>query len=215
MTDLNMNTKLPGLNAINGFVAPADALYVIFIGGNDVRDALRITDRYEAKSIVLNAAKEVKLAIENLSQAGAKSFLLVNAPNVGIIPETRLIADETANKQLISRARKLSKLYSKALNKVAAQIEDEKNIEITEFNLFRFFNQLVRKAKKYGFTNTTDACVSTVTFLPHPECDFDTFIFFDEIHPTARVHAIVGNAMAEVILDEYEDEDDEHNNNDD
>jgi len=207
---IDLNTQVLAFQVNHNFVAPSDALYVVFIGGNDVRSALIVADNKEAKAIVKTAAKEVKSAIENLSLIGAKSFLVVNAPNIGIIPETQLIAAATANPDLIDRGRMLSKKYRKALHKAVESLEEHNDIEIAEFDLFRLFNRLVKNADKHGFTNTTDACFSSVTFSFHPDCNFglnfDQFIFFDEIHPTARVHAMVGEAMAEAMLDtEYDD----------
>jgi len=207
---INLNNQILAFQANHGFVAPPNALYVIFIGGNDVRTALMTVNNKEARSIIKAAAKEVKSAIENLSLIGAESFLVVNAPNIGIIPETQLIASATENPDLIGRGRMLSKKYRKALHNVVENLEEHNDIKIAEFDLFRFFNRLVKHADKYGFTNSTDPCFSSNTLKFHPDCNygqnFDQFIFFDEIHPTARVHSIVGKAMAESVLDdEHED----------
>ena len=200
---IDLNTQVLAFQVNHGFVAPSDALYVIFIGGNDIRSALNTADKKEAKSIVKAAAKEVKSAIKNLYHIGGRSFLVVNSANIGTIPETRLIAAATENPDLIDRGRKLSKKYRHALHKVVKSLEYHNDIEIAEFDLFRFFNRLVRNADKHGFTNTTDACFSSATSSFHPDCNFglnfDQFIFFDEIHPTARVHSIVGDAMAESL----------------
>lgn len=212
---LDLATQIYLFNLNHQFVAPSDALYVVFIGGNDVREALVETDKMTPKMRVKNAANAVRAAIESLSLSGAKSFLVVNAPNVGIIPETQLIADATSNPELVKRARKLSQRYRGALHEAVEQLEEQHEIEITEFDLFKFFNKLVENADEYGFTNSTEACFSSVSFRFNTGCElganFDQYIFFDEIHPTARVHAIVGNAMAEAILEEDDEEDDEEN----
>ena len=215
---LDLGTQVHLFNLNHQFDAPSDALYVVFIGGNDVREALVETDKMAAKMRVKNAANAVQAAIESLTLSGAKSFLVVNAPNVSIIPETQLIAAATNNPELLKRARKLSQKYRGALHEVVELLEEQHEIEITEFDLFKFFNKLVENADEYGFTNSTEACFSSVSFSFNPGCgdlgeNFDQYIFFDEIHPTARVHAIVGEAMAEAILEE--DDDDEEEDNDD
>ena len=207
---LDLNTQVLAFQVNHSFVAPSDALYVLFIGGNDVRSALVAADNREAKSIIKAAAKEVKSAIKNLSLIGAKSFLVVNAPNIGIIPETKIMAAATESPDLIGRGRMLSNKYRKVLHKAVESLEEHNDIKITEFDLFKFFNRLVKNADKHGFTNTTDACFSSVTLSFHPDCNFgqnfDQFIFFDEIHPTARVHSIVGEAMYKSILDNDHDD---------
>lgn len=218
----DLSTQILGFQINHGFVAPSDALYVVFIGGNDVRSArsVAVASFAQAKLIVQAAANEVRQAIETLAQAGARSFLLINAPNVGALPETRLIADAINDPKLVKRTRKLSNLYRKELHKIAEDLGDdddnddeyyngdENELNIAEFDLFKFFNKLLKKAGKLGFTNTTDPCFSQQTLSFHPDCNFganfDQFIFFDEIHPTARVHALIGDALFQA-LEEQDD----------
>ena len=172
-----------------------------------------VPNRTEAKVIVRDAASGVRNTIEALAQVGARKFLLVNFPNIGAIPETRLLADAFGKPELIKRASKVSKQYRNRLHKIAEQLEDESEIEIVEFDLFKFFKKLLRKADHLGFTNTTEACFSSITFSFHPDCNFganfDQFIFFDEIHPTARVHALVGEALFEALEEDDDDDDDD------
>ena len=207
----DLNTQLISFHSNHGFVAPADALYVMFIGGNDVRDAVYLPDLAVAESLVKAAATAVRHAIESLAQAGAQSFLLVNAPNISVIPETRFYAAN--NPELIDRALLLSNLYKAALHDTVGKLKEDNNISISEFDLFKFFNKLLTKAEKYGFSNSTEACFSTLIYqedIFHPDCNygmnFDQFIFFDEIHPTTRVHELVGEAFYKKLEDdEYDD----------
>ncbi|MFW2373915.1 MAG: SGNH/GDSL hydrolase family protein [Gammaproteobacteria bacterium] len=209
----DLNTQLISFQTNHGFMAPADALYVMFIGGNDVRDALYVADFTVAKLQVKAAAAEVQHAIESLAQAGAQSFLLVNSPNIAVIPETRLMASYTDDPRLTHRAHKLSKLYRTLIHEITRKLDHDNNINISEFDLFKFFNKLVKKADRYGFSNSTDACFSPSAYpetLFHPDCNygmsFDQFIFFDEIHPTARVHELVGEALYKTLKKhEYDD----------
>jgi len=216
---IDLNTQVMLFLANHGSIAPSDALYVMFIGGNDLRAARDVTSFVDAKVIVKEAAKEVRKTIETLAQTGASTFLLVNFPNIGAIPETQLIANATSNPELIKRASKVSKLYRKELHKIAEQLEEENEINIVEFDLFDFFKKLLRKADSLGFTNTTDPCFFSGAVIPgfNPECNFganfDQFIFFDEIHPTARVHALVGEALFEAL--EEDDDDDDGEDHDD
>ncbi|HHI94238.1 MAG TPA: hypothetical protein ENK04_12110 [Gammaproteobacteria bacterium] len=199
---IDLGTQILSFQA-NHIVAPADALYVILIGGNDVRDARDETNFWLARSKVKDAAAKVRKAVENLARIGAHSFLLVNSPNIGLIPETQLIATTTDDPDLITRTRALSKLYQRELRRAATHLRYTRYVHITEFDLFSFFNDLVENAADYGFNNTTDACFSSSNLTFHPDCDsganFDQFIFFDEIHPTARVHALIGEALYESL----------------
>ncbi len=187
----------------NHVIAPADALYVIFVGGNDVRDVRSETNSILARSKIKAAAANVRKAIQTLSRAGARSFLLISSPNIGLMPETRLIATATNDPGLIERATKLSKQYQDELYKMTRYLKYTSRAKITRFDLFDFFNDLIENADYYGFSNTTDACFNSADTTFHPDCNsgsnFDEFVFFDEIHPTARVHELVGEALYETI----------------
>jgi phospholipase/lecithinase/hemolysin len=60
------------------------ALYVIMIGGNDVRNAALQGTGLPA---VQDGVQTELAAISTLSGEDARNFLIVNVPNVGIIPE--------------------------------------------------------------------------------------------------------------------------------
>ncbi|MCF6338542.1 MAG: SGNH/GDSL hydrolase family protein [Gammaproteobacteria bacterium] len=202
MEPMDLDIQIVSFQA-NHIVAPADALYVIFVGGNDVRDARSATNSILARAKVKAAAAKVRKAIQTLSRAGARSFLLVSAPNIGQMPETRRIAATTNDPGLIERSRKLSKMYQDELYKMTRYLKYTSRAKITRFDLFDFFNELVADADSYGFSNTTEACFNSADATFHPDCDagsnFDAFVFFDEIHPTARVHELVGEAFYDAI----------------
>lgn len=65
-------------------------------------------------------------------------------------------------------------------------------------NLFDFSRDIFANADGYGVTNTTGSCLVGVTFpsSPKPECYFETYAFFETIHPTAKLHGRIGDAIA-------------------
>ena len=200
---IDLDTQILSFQANHGYVAPNDALYVFLIGANDVRAALYEPDIIIADSIIKTAKNKIRDAIKNLHQSGARSFLIINSPNMAQIPETRLMAAATNDSELLSRANELSTRFNKKLHRVVERLEDNKGIHITEFNLSKTFSKVIETASEYGFTNNADACFSSISYTFHPDCNYglnaDQFIFFDEIHPTARVHAMFGEAFYDAL----------------
>lgn len=200
----------------HGYIAPTDALYVIFIGGNDVLHTRRVSDE-EAAVIIQQAADSVRSAITSLSLSGARSFLLVNSPNAALVPAAITIASQLNSPEYLERLRKFSKLYRNKLHAIEDDLEHALGINIREFDLFTYFNKLIRKADDYGFINSTEGCFDRSTISFHPDClyglNFDKFVFFDELHPTARTHALIGEAMYQRLIEK--DDDDEHEKYDD
>ncbi len=181
-------------------IAPADALYVVFIGGNDVFDASEIIDTATAQQTVDIGVTVEGQQIQTLINAGAKFILVINVVDISVVPATNLLAAATQNPQLIKHAHKLTKRYNKKLKRTLKALNHNNKIELVRFDLFEAFKNLLNDAKDAGFTNTTDACFSSITFTFSDGCNmganFGQYIFFDEIHPTARAHAIIGHQIA-------------------
>jgi len=183
--------------------APAGALYVVFIGGNDVRDARDAGDHHEAGRILRRAAHAVGDALAALNAAGAQSFLVMNAPDLGNIPETRLLALATGDEGLIKRATRYSRRFNRLLGHGVREFGRSTGAAAVVYDVFGFLNDLRDNAAGLGFANKDDACFSTVSFTFHPDCGFgaffDRFVFFDEIHPTAHTHERAGRSMYALV----------------
>ncbi len=193
---------------------PEDALYVVFIGGNDIRYARDERDNRAAADMIIEAVTSVETALEALVSAGARHLLVANAPDIGGIPETHMIADAPGKRLFSKRATWLTRMFNWKLKQAVLRIEREFSIRIIEFNTFRFLRFILRNHEVFGFDNTKDACYLSFfepvqTYNPgicENETDFARFVYFDEIHPTAKVHSLVGRAMVEAVEDEYSDE---------
>jgi outer membrane lipase/esterase len=179
----------------NGGTAPSDALYVVFIGGNDVRDARDEPNKHLAKGIIRDAVKSINVSVRSLVAAGAKAIMVINVPDIGATPESQQSSDE----ELSERATELTKQFNKELSGRMHRIERDLNLDLIDFNLFQFFRFVIKNSIALGFTDNDDACFSSVIFIFHPDCNFDKFVFFDEFHPTKRVHERVGRALFAIV----------------
>jgi len=86
---IDLNTQVALFLANHGGVAPANALYVMFIGGNDIRQARSTADWTAAVQLLDEAAKTIATEMQVLAASGAKNWLVVNSSDIGRIPETR------------------------------------------------------------------------------------------------------------------------------
>ena len=217
--DINLPTQINSYLAFNQYQADQDALYIIMIGGNDIRAAREAFingswgEIFTASSRLNEATDSIQQQLYKLVSAGAQNIMLVNAPNIGAIPETDIVAlnlknntenfrDQFIAKNLEEIAEFLTLNFNRKLKRVAKRVSKETGIKINHFNLFKFFNKLNKNYLKEGFSNNTDACIYIITQngTPNPSCNLDTFLFYDEIHPTANVHALSGNALYQAIV---------------
>jgi len=219
---IDLPTQVTLFLANQGGVASADSLYLMLIGGNDIRDARDVPDPAIAEGIIVGAVTSQLQQLQVLVASGAEKIVVLNVPDIGGIPENAVLSALFGDDTISRRATRLTKAYNKALKRGVRRLVKASRADIAVFNTFGVFREIIEDAEENGFTNTTDACFSSISFTFNPGCafgaNFPQYIFFDEIHPTARVHEMIGQSLLERISDQEddddEDEDDEDNDDD-
>ena len=187
--DIDLKAQVEAYLDPRGYVADPDALYFIFIGGNDVIAAVEEPDFVQAGAIIRQAVDGIDNAVRELVAAGARTLLVGNFIDLGTAPISRdLGISEIATLR--------TKQFNRGLSQRIRLLEHFLNIDIHEFDFFALGEDFFASAKELGFTNTTDSCLA----LPAEACDFDTFVFFNEVFPSARVHQLVGNEIVSTLI---------------
>jgi phospholipase/lecithinase/hemolysin len=174
-----------------------DALYVVMIGGNDLRAARNSDSEVVAYSIVDRAVAEIRTTLAMLLQLGATKILVVNTPDIGRIPET--LQKSLQDPGIKARSTALTKRFNTTLGSIIRSLRSQYGTAIVEFDLFTQFNRILDNSLKYGFTNNDEGCFNPNNYSFHSDCqygnEFDRFVFFDSLHPTAKTHKLIGEAM--------------------
>jgi phospholipase/lecithinase/hemolysin len=176
-----------------GFVAPSDALYVIQIGGNDIRDAVATGDPVQGAMILQAALTSIASAIQTLYAAGARNFLIWSVPDAGLTPLAQFL--ETLIPGTIAAASLATTTFNAGLSAALAPLAALPGINLVPFDAYTLVNTIVAAPGAFGLTNVTDACV-TPNVAPFACQNPDDYLFWDGIHPTAAAHAIVAQAVA-------------------
>lgn len=191
-----------------GNSAPSDALYVVEIGGNDLRDALvafvdtvqkggtQAQAQAAAAEVITEAVASIGTQLQALASAGAQRFLVWKVPNIGLTPAIRGLA--TKNPAISGLADSLTQAFNSALEaKVLAPLEAS-GATVTRLDVYSKLNEVVANGANFGLTNVTDACITPST--PPFECQQpDDYLFWDGIHPTAAGHAIIAQLANSVV----------------
>jgi len=170
--------------------ADPNALYVIGIGGNDLR-FLDATYQYGSTpySDPLTMLGNLAYSLNFLISQGARNFLIANVPDVGLAPESAGHRQESTD---------LAKTYNALLAGYLNTLALSQQVAIAQLNLFKLIDDVVADANSggtlYGMHNGTDSCWTGAV-----SCD--DAVFFDYLHPTAQVHAL-GGAAALALLPE-------------
>jgi phospholipase/lecithinase/hemolysin len=185
---------------------PTD-LFVIWIGANDVDDALNALsiDPSEATSAgIIQAA--VTAVITNVQTlyfgAGARMFLIVNVPDFANTPYVRFLG-ANFDPQIPALATLFTGFYDGALSQMVAALNAGLPLQQNQFirllDANALFDQILASPDSFGLTNTTDRCTvpgvigNAICSTPHQ------YLFWDGIHPTTTVHSAVAQRALEVL----------------
>ena len=185
---IDLPQQIGAFTAHVGGQADPKSLYVVFIGGNDVRTAAKA-----GTTDFVNSGVATEIAgVQALINDGAKHLLVVNVGNVGGIPE---FAQQDPAQAAAATAD--SVLYDLLLaGGVTDLLGANPGVDIKLFDFYAFSAAVAAHASDLGITNTTDPCLKS-NFTPNANCFdpvtqhilFDKFLFWDNIHPTAEVQA--------------------------
>ncbi len=184
----NLSSQVDAFLRAHSNSAPKDALYVLFIGGNDVLDALQTSD----KRVITHAVETIDENLRELNYAGATSILVVNVPDLGLTPRVRALGTVVAK-----QATRLTIEFNSQLLKQIHKIEQDRHIDIVNFDFFRLSHTVSENSIGMGYLNSTEACLFNTSCVEGAQ--FDDFIYFDDIHPTADAHKRIGHAMYTLV----------------
>jgi outer membrane lipase/esterase len=169
-------------------VTDPTGLYVLFAGGNDLRDAGGLGTEAARQAAAAAAAGRVVTQAGQLAGAGARTGLLFSFPSLGATPEAQAIPGRPAIQDA------LASTFNATLAAGLAGLQT--SLPGTTFLNFRldnlFANILIDASaggRLYGLTNLAVPC-----FLAGaPSCDVS--VFADALHPTTRTHQIIAGSV--------------------
>jgi outer membrane lipase/esterase len=178
-----------------GGAAPADALYIVWFGGNDIRDALvaAASDPTLATSqeIITAAVTAEAEGISQLYAAGARKFLVLNAPNIALAP-----AVTSQGPAAVGGALLLSQGFNDGLNGALDNLQLAlPGVEIYRFDAFGFLSAVVADPDAYRYHDVVDACLSFFVIEDVRCQQQNRYLFWDAIHPTRFTHRVLAKEV--------------------
>jgi outer membrane lipase/esterase len=190
----NLEVQVGAFLQRSGNVAPSDALYVIAIGGNDVRAAAAAADPLPALQA---GAQGIATQIAILYARGARNFLVWNSPDLGLTPA--LLALDQVLPGSAAGASFLSQTFNDVFLAAAlAEADTLPGIAITRFDAFTRLHEVVAQPQAFGLSNVTSACITPQSAPFHCQ-NPDEFLFWDGIHPTRAAHGIIAHEVVTTL----------------
>ena len=170
-------------------------LFTVLVGGNDFVFYRRTPEQ------VINSVSE---ALQTLIDSGASNILVLNLPDASRAPIFKV---RTSGPIVAGNI----KDYNHRLSELVSQIQTKyPEIKIKLFDSYKMYGQLLDNPGLGGVSNTTDSClaidnVSTLNFfysIPlRKEChDPKQFVFWDNVHPSTKVHKLLANYVYRDIV---------------
>jgi phospholipase/lecithinase/hemolysin len=186
--------------------ADAGALYVLWIGANDLSDAIPQAAAGNPTAIndaITTATLGIGAAIQDLSSRGARHFLIPNMPDLSLTPQVR----SYGSGQLSALAQSASQAFNVALEGTLDQAAFG-TLDLRQFDVYAAQTSITNNPSAYGFNNVTTACYTgDVNGLPvsgGPPLSVcatpGTYMYWDYEHPTDALHAQLGEmALAAAV----------------
>lgn len=173
------------------------SLVALEIGGNDVRDALvAAASGQDTAPYIQGALASLTNTIATLYAHGARRFLLLNVPDPARAPSVRLLDQQVPG--AAAAASQLSRLFNAGLAGVVQYANGLDGVHVSVLDVHGLLEEIMASPGTYGFTNTTDACV-TPNVPPFQCAQPDEHVFWDGVHPTRAVHALMAQRAIAVI----------------
>jgi phospholipase/lecithinase/hemolysin len=157
-------------------------LFIVWGGAIDVLNATSDDD-------VIEAGINQTLNIQRLVDAGATQFIIPNLPPLGSVP--RLNGSPATSVP----ATEASELYNEVLSggvDLLRFVDFEKHPQLSEMDVFSLFDQIVAAPSAYSLANVTMSSQG----MP---VDPDTYLFWDDLHPTTRGHNILAVTASGIL----------------
>jgi len=191
----NLNNGLNGLvypgllDEIASFTASRSAaeaegaLFVVWAGANDF--FLALATGQSPQALIGNGVGNTVQAIQRLWKAGARHILVVNVPDLGRTPYA-------LGRNVGAPVTQLSAAYNQVLNSALDGLASA-GIPTIRMDAFALLREMVTQPAQFGFTNVTDPLIVVGG-------NADEFLFWDNVHPTTKGHAVVAEAAADSLI---------------
>ena len=173
------------------------ALYTLDIGANDISAALT-TFPTDPSTVVSQAVANTVSAVVELYNDGARDLLFYEVPDAGLTP----LVFGTPPQSLISG---IALTFDQAVLAGLTAL-NAPGLKIFDLQTFGLFDEIVGDPMAFGFNPTTihDACLDMATgalcsTLPAVQ---DTYLFWDDVHPTERGHSITASVARALVAPE-------------
>lgn len=182
-----IDSFVQGKNDKPNTISP-DTIVSVWAGGNDAIDAITNGGSIADKA---NSVKgQLSSSLDRLYEAGARHFLVPNMPDFTKVP--RFLNVHSPAPQETTEA------FNKAIGQSIGEFKNNHPDAIVyASNVAGMLGTVIRNPDVFGYKDVTHACIRSDECNKAPTGSElqNTYLFWDDIHPTTRTHNYVANYM--------------------
>jgi phospholipase/lecithinase/hemolysin len=178
----NMGQQVSDYLATNPVIT-SKTLYIVWGGANDLIAATSTND-------IVNAALRDAAIVQQLISAGATDIIVPNLPPLGLVPRFN------GSPATSVPATQACALYDQTLAAALAGLPAANpgvTLHLFPLDTYTLFNTIVGPPVAKGFANVTASSQGVTTVNP------DTYLFWDDLHPTTYGHSLLASAAFTLI----------------
>ncbi len=200
---VNLTTQVDSFLADENDQAPGEALYIIWIGSNDVADALFAPNPTE---IIGASLLNTFTQIQRLYAHGARHFLILNVPDFALTPlvlDVVSIYPDEIQQILLQNISMASVGYNQALAGNLAFMQSVlPDMDVISLDVFSVLNDIVANPELYGLQIVDEACITPDTQGQAYCSNWGRYLFWDAQHPTREGHSIIAE-QAKIAIESH------------
>lgn len=182
------------LKAASDHRADPEALYFLFVSANDFFEWADFSHPESIDQLAKNATNNIRKAVDTLANAGAKHFMVVGSTDLSRVPAV-------VNGQQVAQAIEFQQALAQSLPSLLASQAKERDVAIVYFDHLAFSDRVRATPEAAGLLDLDTPCQATYPEVK-PVCDNpDAHYYWDEWHPTRKVHALAADAMFKALKD--------------
>lgn len=168
-------------------VADPSKLYVVAAGSNDLLSVPLDATPAEVTDFIGERLTTYYGLLSGMIALGVTDILVPNLTNLGRSPE----AVNTGEPALVTD---LVAFWNASFSAMLDQLLLPPTTNLYRVDMFAETEQLFAQPETYGFHNTTSACATVVDGVEISCADPDSYIFWDQLHPTTAGHRLLADA---------------------
>jgi outer membrane lipase/esterase len=166
-----------------GGKSDTDDLCVIWIGAND----------FSAGIDPVQTVANIKDGISKLSRAGARTFAVINIPDLALTPHVKALDGAT-----ILAARRFVFTTNILLEIELLRFAFLRRINIQIVDINAIFVPLVCQPSRFCFANSIMPAL--VALASNPQTNPNDYVFWDDFHPTTKAHYIAARFIYSALF---------------